>query len=148
MVLRGWKREDLQKISEIEKQCFSDPWKTAAFEDVCSHSFCSGILLEENGEIVGYACVSVLFQTADLLNIAVQQSFRRRGIGQKLLDGVFALIKERGAQECFLEVRVSNQNAKRLYERNGFLPVNVRKGYYPDGEDALVMRKEFSAIER
>ncbi len=143
MVLRVWQREDLEEISEIEKQCFSDPWKTAAFENFCSRPFYSGILLEENGEIVGYACASVLFQTAELLNLAVKEPFRRRGLGQKLLDGIFSLAKERGAQECFLEVRVSNGNAKRLYERNGFLPVNVRKRYYPDGEDALVMRKEF-----
>ena len=142
MILRAWKQDDLPYLFALEKECFSDPWQLSAFESGLLAPYMHGVLGEEKGEIVGYGCMSVVFETAEVLNIAVEKSARKQGYGQQILTAMLCLAKEKGATECFLEVRVSNLSAKRLYEKNGFLPVHIRKGYYADGEDALVMRKE------
>ena len=77
-----------------------------------------------------------------MARIAVLQNVRGQGIGGKILDRFLQTAKERGAQEVFLEVRVSNAPAIALYKRFGFESVNVRKRYYPDGEDAFLMALE------
>lgn len=142
MILRPWERADIPTLVGLEKECFSDPWQLSAFESGLLAPYFFGLLGEENGEIIAYGCVSVVFETAEIMNIAVEKNHRKKGYGQSLLTAMLTLAKDKGATECFLEVRVSNLSAKRLYERNGFLPVHIRKGYYGDGEDALVMRKE------
>ena len=142
MILRAWEDADIEKLASLEKECFSDPWQVSAFKSGLLAPYLFGILGEENGEIIAYGCLSVLFETAEILNIAVEKNARGKGYGKTLLQKMLKLAKEKGAAECFLEVRVSNTVAKNLYEGIGFLPVNIRKGYYANGEDALVMRKE------
>ena len=142
MILRAWEKRDISALAALEKECFSDPWQAAMFESGLLAPYFFGMLLEQEGQIVAYGCLSVVFETAEILNIAVEKTNRKKGYGQALLSSMIDKAKSLGALECFLEVRVSNIAAKSLYEKNGFLPVNVRKGYYANGEDALVMRKE------
>ena len=141
MIVRAWNREDIPKIAEMEKVCFSDPWKENAFLSAMASNFFHGVLIEENGEMVGYACESVVFEDAEIENVAVLPSFRGRGLGKVLMQSLEGIAKELGAEQSFLEVRVSNEPALALYKKFGYEPVRVRKRYYPDGEDALVMKK-------
>ena len=101
-----------------------------------------GVCAVEDGEIVGYACETVLFENAEVDNIAVAESCRRRGVGKKLLKKLETEAKERGARVILLEVRVSNAPAMTMYLKEGFKGIYVRPRYYPDGEDAVVMQKE------
>lgn len=142
MIFRGWEQSDILTLAALEKDCFSDPWQVAAFESGLLTPYFFGFLGEEEGKIVCYGCLSVLFETAEILNIAVEKTARGKGYGKALLCKMLSEAKEKGATECFLEVRPSNGVAKSLYEKSGFLPVSVRKKYYSNGEDALVMRKE------
>lgn len=141
MVLRAMTTADLAEITALERLCFSDAWNREAFESSLSVPFFSGTVLEENGEILAYACLSVVFEDAELLNIAVAPKQRKRGYGKMLLQAVLTQAKERGATHCFLEVRKSNAPAIALYESFGFLAYGVRKKYYGD-EDAIVMKKQ------
>ena len=137
MTYRSWKFEDILKISELEKECFSDPWTYRM-----SSKLFYGVCAVEDGEIVGYACETVLFENAEVDNIAVAESCRRRGVGKKLLKKLETEAKERGARVILLEVRVSNAPAMTMYLKEGFKGIYVRPRYYPDGEDAVVMQKE------
>ena len=80
---------------------------------------------------------------ADVLTIAVRQSYWGQGIGSALLDALLSAARERGCAEVFLEVRADNPRARGLYLRRGFAELGVRRGYYqPSGMDAIVMRKD------
>lgn len=142
MTYRSWKFEDILKISELEKECFSDPWTYRMFVEGFSSKLFYGVCAVEDGEIVGYACETVLFENAEVDNIAVAESCRRRGVGKKLLKKLETEAKERGARVILLEVRVSNAPAMTMYLKEGFKDIYVRPRYYPDGEDAVVMQKE------
>jgi ribosomal-protein-alanine N-acetyltransferase len=140
MTLRAMTTADLAQITALESRCFSDAWNREAFESSLSVPFFSGLVLEENGEILAYACLSVVLEDAELLNIAVAPEQRKRGYGKTLLRAVLTQAQERGATACFLEVRKSNAPAIALYESFGFVAYGIRKKYYGD-EDAVVMKK-------
>ena len=141
MIAREWKREDIPQIAEIEKQCFSDPWNEQAFVSGMNSPFFYGVLFEEGGQVCAYACEMVIFEDAEVLNVAVSPSFRRQGLGEKLLIALEEYAKNKGAERLLLEVREGNSPARGLYEKLGFAPFGVRKNYYEDGENAVVMQK-------
>ena len=125
MTYRSWKFEDILKISELEKECFSDPWTYRMFVEGFSSKLFYGVCAVEDGEIVGYACETVLFENAEVDNIAVAESCRRRGVGKKLLKKLETEAKERGARVILLEVRVSNAPAMTMYLKEGFKAAEV-----------------------
>ena len=145
MLARDWTEADIPTIAELEKACFSDAWSEQTFVSAFRSPFFVGVLLEENGEILAYACASVLFEDAEIGVVAVANEYRRQGLGKRLLSEVLSRAKAKGAERVFLEVRVSNDSALALYRGAGFESFGVRKRYYPDGEDAFVMRKTLNA---
>ena len=95
------------------------------------------------GELLGWAGVMVIADSAEILTVGVIPSARRRGIARQVLDGLLGEARRRGAVEAFLEVRVDNEAARALYARAGFAQVGLRRGYYDGGRvDAVVMRRE------
>lgn len=142
MIAREWTKSDISQIAEIEKQCFSDPWSEQAFESGMNSPFFYGILFEEGGQVCAYACEMVIFEDAEILNVAVVPSFRRRGLGEELMLALENYAKNKGAERLLLEVREGNIPARGLYEKQGFEAYGVRKNYYEDGENAVVMQKK------
>jgi ribosomal-protein-alanine N-acetyltransferase len=84
----------------------------------------------------------VLFEEAELQNIAVDIPFRKQGLGSELVSFLHEFAKEKGAEKSFLEVRVSNRAAIGLYEKHGYAIYGERSRYYQDGESAYVMQKQ------
>ena len=141
MILRAIEEKDIDCLTEIEKRCFKEPWTRQMFSALLSLPFQYGLIAEEGGQVCGYCCFSVLFEEAEVLNIAVDTPYRKRGFGEKILNAVLEKAETLGAEKCFLEVRVSNAPALGLYRKFGFEELSVREKYYGDGEDALVMVK-------
>lgn len=141
MTVSDWEKEDIPEIGALERLCFSDPWSEEMLFSFFSSPYFFGAALREGGKIVGYACGSALFETAELAIVAVEKEFRRCGAGQALLREAERRAKALGAAEMLLEVRLSNKPALNLYRKNGYAEIAVRKKYYSDGEDAAVMRK-------
>ena len=145
MNIRGWKFEDILRISELEMECFpKEPWSYRMLADSFENENFVGILCEENGEIAGYGGVTVGYDTADIDNIAVSERYRGCGMGGVLLEELVMVARERGAAKIFLEVRVSNAVAMSLYLKHGFKGVYARTRYYTDGEDCLVMARDIN----
>ncbi len=142
MEITAWSKDDISEIVCLERVCFSDPWSEEAFFSSLEAPYLYGYAVRENGEILGYALLSVLFEEAELLNIAVAPEARGKGTGSELLKRLLFDAKTLGAEKVFLEVRVSNLAALALYRKFGFKDGYVRKKYYEDGEDALVMMAE------
>lgn len=101
-----------------------------------------------DGAVVGYILFWHVADEIHLLNVAVDPSARRGGIGRALVDDLVAYAREHAAAKVILEVRASNEVAIRLYERIGFARFNVRRSYYADGEDGIEMMLHLAARER
>lgn len=130
---------DLPAIMAIENRSFVTPWTEEMYRGVFSDSYLNGIKWVENDEIRGYFVYGLLLPTLEIMNVVVSPDHRREGIGRKMMTWVLAEGKQRGCTEAFLEVRVSNAAAIKLYESFGFSVIHTRKKYYRDGEDGLVM---------
>ncbi|MBQ8319821.1 MAG: ribosomal protein S18-alanine N-acetyltransferase [Clostridia bacterium] len=143
MRIRAWERADLPKIAALEQSCFSDPWTKENFESAFALPVLYGFVAEEDERLLGYCVTQVVCEDAELQNIAVAKEFRGKGIAKELLTFAEENAREKGAEHCFLEVRVSNAPALGLYRKFGYGQIGVRKRYYANGEDALVMKKVF-----
>ncbi len=143
MNLRRWKYEDILRISELEKECFpQEPWSYRMLADSFENENFIGVLCDDGGEIAGYGGLTLGYDTADIDNIAVAESYRGGGIGGAMLEWLVAAAAERGMTRVFLEVRVSNSRAMALYLKHNFKGVYARTRYYTDGEDCLVMARD------
>jgi len=89
----------------------------------------------------GFVLARVAADEAEILTLAVVPEARRQGVGAGLLAGAMAAAAARGAAAMFLEVAEGNAAARALYAAAGFAEVGRRRGYYPDGGDAVVMRR-------
>lgn len=137
-------KEDLKGMHNVENLSFATPWSYEAFKENFFNLFSVYVLAEDSdGEVVGFGGMQVIFEEAHIMNIAVLEKYRRRGIADKLLELLMSQAKERDAMTMFLEVRKNNIPAQTLYKKHGFEKITVRKNYYSDnGEDAVIMAAE------
>ena len=136
----------VQAVADLEKVCFHDPWSLNAITGEVSNPLSMWIVALEDDRVVGYIGSQSVIDQADVMNIAVDPDYRRRGIAEALIQRLVNGLQERGVTGLLLEVRVSNDPARSLYEKLGFVVVGRRPGYYTKPkEDALIMRKELSA---
>ena len=143
MLIRRWRYDDILKISELEKECFpSEPWTFKMLASSFEAENFRGVLAEDGGETIGYGGMTVAADSADIDNIAVTEAYSRSGVACAVMDGLQKIAKDEGVKKLFLEVRVSNYAAMKLYLKCGFRGAYARTRYYPDGEDCLVMVKE------
>ncbi len=140
--LREVRTGDLREIVRIEKLSFPDPWTASQLLFEIIHEYSRGIVAEKDGRIVGYTFAMVVMDEGHIGNIAVDPSYRRMGIGRRLLRKLLADMEAEGVKKVFLEVRKSNVPAIRLYEDEGFVEIGIRKRYYRNREDAIIMKKE------
>ena len=135
---------DLAAVETIERASYPTPWSRAMFlaELRKPGSLALGAFAEDD-VLVGYAFVSRYVDAWHVMNVAVATDYRRRGIATALLERLFEVTSTDARRGYTLEVRVSNTEAIRLYERLGFAPRGIRRGYYTDNrEDALIMWRE------
>lgn len=141
VALRDVRVEDLPRVLEIEQSSFSTPWRRSTFEGLLRRGDADLIAAAVDGRMVGYAIAWTIMDQAELGNVAVDAAMRGRGLARLLIDAALWRVRRRGARECFLEVRESNEVARRLYESLGFTAIGRRRRYYTSPvEDALVMR--------
>ncbi|MBR5913311.1 MAG: ribosomal protein S18-alanine N-acetyltransferase [Selenomonadaceae bacterium] len=139
ITFRDMKTGDAITVEEIENRSFKSAWSLLSFVYEAKRDDSIAIVGEIDGQIVAYACVWISFDEADVANIAVDEPFRGQGIGTKLFEEIIRRVKLIGIKAMTLEVRPSNSAAIKLYENFGLHIVGRRKGYYEDGEDALIM---------
>ena len=143
--LRRLEMRDLNAVERIERASYPTPWSRSMFASELAKpsSICLGAFDNESDELVGYLIISRYVDAWHVMNVAVAPDRRRHGIATTLLERLFELTSGRGRRGYTLEVRVSNAEAIGLYERLGFKPRGVRRGYYTDNrEDALIMWKD------
>ncbi len=134
-------REHLDQIVSIERASFTDPWTRGMFEselDVEARGYARGAVRRRN--LIGYLFAVVIPDEAHVGNLAVLPAERRHGIAQKLLDALLTDGAKAGVKRVTLEVRASNNAARKFYYKNHFIDIAIRKNYYRSPvEDAIVM---------
>ncbi|MCU0641257.1 MAG: ribosomal protein S18-alanine N-acetyltransferase [Candidatus Margulisbacteria bacterium] len=132
IVISPMKDKDIPVVVEIERLSFKYPKPEAVFRED-EHKY---LVARDDEQIVGYIGIEKILDEVHIINMAIHPSYRGKGIGKRLMQHVL-----NDEEVFFLEVRVSNEAAKKVYEKYGFKVINTRKEYYADGEDALVMRR-------
>ena len=141
--MRLARASDLDAILTIEHRVFSDPWSPASFAPEFNDPYTWFSVAEIDGIVSGYAIARIVAKQGEIANIAVDPAHQRSGLGGKLLDAAVVAADAADCEAVWLEVRVSNDPARRLYASRGFEPIGRRKGYYRvPPEDALVLRRE------
>ena len=116
-------------------------WKLSSFESELENTYNVYLGYEEDDTLVGFIGCSLMFETLAINNFSVLSSYKRQGIGEKLLQGLLAYGKEKGVENFILEVRVSNEAAIALYKKYGFIEIDRRKNYYEQPvEDAYIFQ--------
>ena len=141
MIVRAWEEKDIAAIADIENKSFADPWTEGMLLDTLRFPVYHTFLAEDGGQVCGYGCLILLFEDAELTNIAVAPTHRGQGVGKLLMEKMHDYAKTFGAERMLLEVRVSNASAIGLYEKYGYERYGLRENYYADGEDAYLMQK-------
>jgi len=141
IIIRPALPSDIDRIYSLELLCFRDPWSRDSHADGLSNPDSVFVVLQssEGAAVIGFACAVIVLDEAHIHNIAVHPDYRRAGLGGRLVDGLLSEAARRGASRACLEVRASNHPAIRVYEKRGFKIDGVRKKYYQDGEDAVLM---------
>jgi [ribosomal protein S18]-alanine N-acetyltransferase len=136
---------DLSAVAELEAYCFTNPWtRDMLARELAQSDVAHVFILRLPGEPVAAFCSCWII--ADELHVntmAVDPRYRRLGLATHLMRHVMIAAVRRGAVRATLEVRESNDAARRLYESLGFAVTAVRRGYYtqPD-EDALILWRD------
>jgi [ribosomal protein S18]-alanine N-acetyltransferase len=148
--LRRLETRDLDGVEAIERESYPTPWSRSMFDaELRKPSALALGAFTESDVLVGYAFVSRYVDAWHVMNVAVADSYRRRGIASALLERLFAVTESDPQRGYTLEVRVSNTGAIRLYEQLGFEARGIRRGYYTDNrEDALIMWREPASTEQ
>ncbi|MFZ7112735.1 MAG: ribosomal protein S18-alanine N-acetyltransferase [Desulfatiglandales bacterium] len=130
----------LDGILEIERISFPSPWSPQAFLEEIENPLSHLWTLNEEGAVVGYICFWLVENIIQILDIAIHPTKRRQGNACRLLTAVIEKGISHGADQVWLEARVSNLPARDLYKKFGFKEVGLRSGYYRDTyEDAVTM---------
>lgn len=144
MSLRPMRAEDLDELVRIERAAYPYPWSQGNFRDCLAAGYCCWVG-EIKGRLAGYWLMMSVLDEGHILNCCIAPQWQRRGFGRQLMDHLFAVARGHNTHSLYLEVRLSNLPARRLYESLGFEAVGQRRGYYPTDsgrEDALVMRRD------
>ena len=131
-------------IAQLEKLCFSDPWSERSILSELTNPLSCWLVAVEGEQVLGYVGSQTVLDESDMMNLAVDPAFRRRGIARALVLALIGQLRKMGSRCLTLEVRASNESAQALYACLGFVQVGRRKNYYHHPkEDALILRKEW-----
>ena len=144
MILTNMERRHVPQVAALEKECFPDPWSEGSVASELENPLSRWLVALEGEQVLGYVGSQTVLDESDMMNLAVDPAFRRRGIARALVCALIEQLRKMGSRCLTLEVRASNESAQALYACLGFVQVGRRKNYYHHPkEDALILRKEW-----
>jgi ribosomal-protein-alanine N-acetyltransferase len=138
-------------VMKYEREMFgAESWSASAYREELADTRLRRYLaaVDDEGTLLGWGGVRVVVDECEILTVGVVPGARRQGTGTALLTALLDHARERGAMQAFLDVRVDNTDAQRIYERAGFIAIGRRRGYYDNGRtDSLTMSARLVAAE-
>ena len=136
---------DLGSVLEIERKSFEQPYSREILAQELKIKAAYLRVATHRKKIIGYIDFWLVHDEMELISIAVDPEFKRRGVGEALMQEMLRFAHVNGAKSIYLDVRRSNVAAQTLYEKFGFFKVGVRRRYYSDNqEDAIMMKKSLA----
>ncbi|MBD3240194.1 MAG: ribosomal-protein-alanine N-acetyltransferase [Chitinivibrionales bacterium] len=146
-LIRDGSAGDLDELVRLEQACFGDPWSREQLEGELNNTSCRCVVAYHHGSrLLGYCFYGLAADICEIHSIAVDPQCRRQGLGVMLVEHVLAQVLGRVGQ-VWLDVRRGNVAARALYARCGFEEAGVRRRYYGDGEDAVLMSRRLEYTE-
>ena len=144
MKIEKMTKEHLDSVYIIETECFSHPWSKQSLENELNNDTSLFWVATENNDVIGYIGMSVVIDEGYIFNVAVSETYRKKGVGSALINEIVTYGKKNNLCFITLEVRESNINAQSLYSKFGFIKVGERKNYYSEPkENAILLTKYF-----
>ena len=144
MKIEKMTKEHLESVYIIETECFSHPWSKQSLENELNNDTSLFWVATENNDVIGYIGMSVVIDEGYIFNVAVSETYRKKGVGSALINEIVTYGKKNNLCFITLEVRESNMNAQSLYSKFGFIKVGERKNYYSEPkENAILLTKYF-----
>ncbi len=138
--IREMTPQDVPQAAALEAQIFSQPWSEKGFLDTLRSQDSLYLTVWSEGNLLAYCGLLQSFETADIMNVAVREEYRRRGIAYAMLTELMNRGRQRGIERYTLEVRAGNTAAQQLYARLGFESAGIRKNFYEKPrEDAVIL---------
>ncbi|WP_406660279.1 ribosomal protein S18-alanine N-acetyltransferase [Methanolobus sp. ZRKC3] len=147
MIIRKFEPEDFEGVLEIESVAFSEhnPFLYMNFYEMNNEGF---LVAEEKGHVVGFVVGYKLSENEGrIFSLAVREGYQGYGIGTQLIKAIIGIFQGMFLKYSSLEVRVSNLGAQKLYNRMNFIPCWIEHGYYSDGEDGIIMKRQLLPLE-
>ena len=135
---------DLDSISDILTSEFDDFWNYNIFKNELCNENSKYLVAKQNNEIVGFAGIWIAIDEAHITNIVTKKNLRNCGIGSLLLKNLINLCTNSNLKSITLEVNENNLPAIKLYENFGFINLGIRKNYYKNFQNAIIMSKVIS----
>ncbi len=136
--------EDFEKIKDVLQIEFDEFWNANILKSELESNLSEYIVAKEDENIVGFAGIIVLPDSAEITNIVTKKTERKKGIGKQLLDKLINMTIEKEKSNISLEVNEKNTAAISLYKKAGFKEVGIRKKYYNGIDNAIIMTKNFN----
>lgn len=143
--IREMEQPDIESVMYVDASSFPMPWPRDIFErELKENDFAYYYVLLDGEKIIGYVGLWMIFDEAQITNIAILPEYRGKRLGTKIFKKAIEVAIQSGMKTLSLEVRLSNIAAQKMYRNFGLVPGGIRKNYYTDnGEDAMVMWVEF-----
>lgn len=143
-VIRSAEEKDLSRVQRIEVASYTDPWPRSIFYLIFKRSPRFFLVAEDDSKVFGYAIGEIEEDgekfVGHVVNLAIDNAWKRRGFGLRLLDELERRFLDHGAYLAYLEVRIGNMPAQSLYRRRGYEITKILFNYYRD-EDGNHMEK-------
>ncbi len=133
---------DFDLIAGSKDYGFTDCWNEKMLASAYAHGSLNGYIIKENGKLVAFITYVISYDFADIADVFTHPDYRKKGYAKELISRAIEDIKSKKISSILLEVRQGNIPAISLYESLGFVEISIRKKYYDDGENALVLKKE------
>lgn len=133
--------DDAEALARLERECFDEPWTSRMILGELEARGRIHLVHENGGEIRGYLLAMQILDEIHVNKIGTSPELRRRGIARDLMTALEAEARAHAVTLISLEVRSRNQGARSFYRSLGFDEEYVRRRYYPNGDDAIVMSR-------
>ena len=139
-------KEHISTICEIDKTSSDYNWTENMFTEELENKNSFFKVLFADNKIVGYIIYHIIIDEAEILNIVIDNNFKRQNFGKYLFEKTLSEISKQNVKNIFLEVGEKNIPAINLYLKFGFKQYNTRNNYYKNGENAILMKKTICSI--
>lgn len=140
MIIRRMTEQDIPVVAKLEQMIFTDPWSENVYKQTLALDNVVYLVVEEDGEVIGVSGIQNIVGDGEITNVMIAPEYRGRGYAYQMLQSLLEEGAKIGVTDYTLEVRCSNENAIRLYEKLGFVSEGIRPGFYEHPkEDAVIM---------